>query len=373
MNSRNIVFIILLSFLSVACKKEDEVTLSGLNIRNFQTEVNGQLTNLFVLKNENGMEACVTNYGARLVSLMVPDRNGKPEDVICGFSNIQYYLNDKQNFGAIIGRYSGGIHNATFTLDSITHRLSPNSGLPGADGGDSGFACRIWQGEQLEENAVQMTLFSLDGEYGFPGNLGVTVIYRLTDQNELDVTYEATTDKATVINLSNQIYFDLSGDSDSTLEDQTLYINADSYIPYDSLKCITGELLPVFGTPFDFMSEKPISKRIDEDVMQLTVTNSYNHYWVLNTNGDQTKLAARLRDKKNGRELDVYTNEPGLRVYVANGLNGDMVKKGNTYQKRSAICLEVLHFPDSPNKPQFPSTVLRPEEVYRSHCIYRFR
>ena len=373
MNVRDIILTAFALLVCVSCKKEKEMTLSGLNIRDFQTEVDGQLTDLYVLRNENGMEACITNYGGRVVSLMVPDRNGKMEDIVCGYPTIADYLATKQNFGATIGRYIGRIVNSTFTLDSVTYHLMPNTDTHCAHGGDPGFASKIWQAEQLDENALKLSLFSPDGENGFPGNLRVHVIFVLTKDNELDIHNEAETDKPTVINLSHHSFFNISGDFNTTVEDQSLYINADMYTPYDSLKCVTGEILPVAGPPFDFTTPHVIGERIDEDVMQLNIVKGYDHNWVLNTDGDDTKLAARLIDFKSGRTMEIYTNEPGLQIYTANGLRGAMVgKKGIAYQKRSAICMETQHFADSPNKPQFPSTVLRPGENYKSRCTYRF-
>lgn len=373
MNCKSIALVVLALLLCFSCKKEKEMTLSGLNIRDFQTEINGQLTNLFVLKNKHGMEVCITNYGGRVVSLMVPDRNGKFEDVVCGYPTIADYLAKKQNFGATVGRYIGRILNATFTLDSIPYQLTANSGIHCAHGGDPGFASMIWQAEQLDEQALKLTLLSPDGDNGFPGQLDVRVIFQVTDNNELDIRYEAETDKPTVVNLSHHSFFNISGDFNTTVEDQLLSINADSYTPYDSLKCVTGEIVPVAGTPFDFTTPRLIGERIDEDIMQLTAMKGYDHNWVLNTGGDDTRLAARLSDEKSGRTLEVYTSEPGLQVYTANGLRGAMIgKKGIAYQKRSAICLETQHFADSPNKPQFPSTVLRPGEMFESRCIYRF-
>lgn len=373
MNCKSIALVVLALLLCFSCKKEKEMTLSGLNIRDFQTEINGQLTNLFVLKNKHGMEVCITNYGGRVVSLMVPDRNGKFEDIVCGYPTIADYLAKKQNFGATVGRYIGRILNATFTLDSISYQLTANSGIHCAHGGDPGFASMIWQAEQLDEQALKLTLLSPDGDNGFPGQLDVRVIFQVTDNNELDIRYEAETDKPTVVNLSHHSFFNISGDFNTTVEDQLLSINADSYTPYDSLKCVTGEIVPVAGTPFDFTTPHLIGERIDEDIMQLTAMKGYDHNWVLNTGGDDTRLAARLTDEKSGRTLEVYTSEPGLQVYTANGLRGAMIgKKGIAYQKRSAICLETQHFADSPNKPQFPSTVLRPGEMFESRCIYRF-
>lgn len=373
MKWENIILIAFCLLICISCKKEKEMTLSGLNIRDFQMEVEGQLTDLYVLKNKNGMEACITNYGARLVSLLAPDRNGKMEDIVCGFPTIADYMDNKQYFGATVGRYIGRISNATFTLGSIVYHLTANDGSHCIHGGNPGFASKIWQAEQLDENALKLTLFSPDGDNGFPGNLQIRVIYVLTNDNELDIHYEAETDKPTVINLSHHSFFNISGDFNTTVSDQSLYINADYYTPYDSLKCVTGELLPVAGTPFDFTTPHLIGERIDQNMKQLTAMKGYDHNWVLNTKGDDKKLALRLFDDKSGRVLEVYTTEPGLQMYTANALSGAMIgKKGIAYKKRSGVSLEPQHFTDSPNNSQFPSTVLRPGEKYYSRSIYRF-
>lgn len=365
---------VILLMLVVACKQKEEATLSGLKVVDFQTEADGKLTNLYVLRNKNGMEVCVTNYGARVVSVMAPDRKGKMEDVVNGFSTIKEYMEQSQNFGATIGRYIGRILNAAFTLDSITYHLTPNTGPHSAHGGTPGFASKVWQAEQLDVSAVKLSYLSVDGENGFPGNLDVAVVYRLTKDNELDITYEAHTDKPTVVNLSHHSFFNISGDLTSTIENGMLYVNADYYTPYDSTKCVTGELAGVSGTPFDFTTPRCIGERIDEDCEQLNVTRGgYDHCWVLNTKGDVSKLAASVYDEESGRLLEVYTNEPGLHIYTANGLKGALVgKQGIAYPRRNSICLETMHFQDSPNKPQFPSTVLRPGEKYHSRCIYKF-
>ena len=373
MAHRNALLVALLLILSIGCKQEEKVTLSGLKVADFQTEVDGMLTNLYVLKNKHGMEVCVTNYGARVVSIMAPDRNGKMEDVVNGFSSIQEYMDIRQNFGATIGRYIGRIIDAKFTLDSVTYELTPNTGPHSAHGGHPGFASKIWQAEQLDASAVKLSYLSVDGENGFPGNLDVHLVYRLTDNNELDITYHAETDKPTVVNLSHHSFFNISGDLNTTVEDQVLYVDADYYTPYDSLKRITGEYDPVAGTPFDFNTAQRIGDRIDEDIMQLKVTGGYDHCWVLKADGDVHKLAASVYDEKSGRTLEVYTNEPGLQIYTSNGLKGAMVgKQGIAYPKRNSVCLETMHYQDSPNKPQFPSTVLRPGEKYYSRCIYKF-
>lgn len=357
-----------------ACKQERKITQSGLNVMDFQTEVDGKETNLFILKNKHGMEVCVTNYGARVVSIMAPDRHGKMEDVVNGFPTLKEYMDVSQNFGSTVGRYIGRILNATFTLDSVTYHLTRNTGPHSAHGGNPGFAAKIWQAEQLDDSAVQLRYLSVDGENGFPGNLNVSLTYHLNDDNALDITYKAQTDKPTVVNLSHHSFFNISGDLTTTIEDEILYVNADYYTPYDSTKCVTGEFASVTGTPFDFTSPRRIGERIDEDHPQINITRGgYDHCWALNTHGSLDNLAASVYDEKSGRFLEVYTNEPGLQVYTAGGLKGKMIgKQGIAYQRRNSICLETMHFQDSPNKPQFPSTVLRPGEEYYSRCIYKF-
>ena len=372
---KKIILSLLAAFtLLTACKCRQELSLSGLRCKDFDANVNGQITKLYVLKNTHGMEACITNYGARVVSIMAPDRNGKMEDVVCGFSNIKDYISQKQNFGATIGRYAGRILNSTFKIDSVEYKLKPNTGIHSAHGGDPGFAAKIWQAEQVAVNVLRLKYLSVDGENGFPGNLNVTIIYTLTNNNELDIDYTATvTGSPTVVNLTHHSFFNISGNLNTTVEQQLLYVNADAYTPYDSLKCVTGEVAPVAGTPFDFTSPHFIGERINANNSQLQVTGGYDHTFVLNTQGKDNRLAAKLKDPQSGRGLEVYTNEPGLHVYTANGLKGKLVGKGSiAYQSRSSICLETLHFADSPNKSQFPTTVLRPGQKYRSHCVYRF-
>lgn len=358
-------------FLS-ACSADVE-TLSGLKRSDFQTEVNGQMTDLYVLKNSRGMEVCVTNYGARVVSVMVPDRDGQMEDVVCAFPCIADYLEYPQNFGATIGRYLGRIRDAHFTLDSVEYKLMANKDTHCAHGGEPGFASRIWQAEPLAANSVRLAYLSPDGENGFPGNLKLYLTYTVTENNELDILYEATTDKPTVLNPSHHSFFNISGDLNTTVEGQVLYINSDYFTPYDSIRCVTGEYRSVEGTPMDFRQPRLIKEHIDDDDFQLNLTGGYDHGWMLNTKGDDKQLAARVVDAGSGRTLEVYTTEPAMHVYTANGLKGKLVgKKGIAYPRRSAICLETMHPQDAPNIPRFPSTVLRPGETFRSHTVYRF-
>lgn len=358
----------------IAGENHQKLTLSGLQAKDFEANVNGQLTHLYVLKNSRGMEVCITNYGARVVSVMAPDRRGKMEDVVCGYSNIKDYMAYKQNFGATIGRYAGRILNSTFIIDSVRYHLTPNTGAHSAHGGDPGFAARIWKAENISKNALCLSYLSPSGENGFPGNLAVKITYTLTKKNELDIRYEASvTGSPTVVNFTHHSFFNISGNLSTNVENQQLYVDAGSFTPYDSLKCVTGEIASVIGTPFDFTSSHSIGERIDANNPQLKVTGGYDHTFVLNAKGNDRRLAARLKDLQSGRVLEVYSNEPGLHVYTANGLKGNLIgKKGIAYPRRGAVCLETLHFADSPNKPQFPTAILRPGKKYRSHCVYRF-
>lgn len=362
----------------VACSSGlygQDITASGLNRKDFQAEVNGQRTDLYTLANIHGMEVCITNYGARVVSLLAPDRNGRMEDVVCGFPAIDDYTRQRQNFGATVGRYIGRILNARFTLDGVEYRLIPNNGKSGhiSHGGNPGFADRVWKVEHADASAVALSYLSPDGENGFPGNLKVTLTYRLTDDNALDLTYEAVTDAPTVLNLSHHSFFNISGNFLQRVESQQLWVDADRFTPYDDKKCVTGEYLSVADTPMDFRVPYAIGERIGEDDAQLKVVNGYDHTWELNTRGDDSRPAAWVYDEASGRKMEIFTTEPGMQIYTGNGLRGNMTgKEGVAYPFRSAVCFETMHFQDSPNRPQFPSTALRPGEVFRSHTVYRF-
>lgn len=365
------VVLLLFTALFTSRLSAQETTLSWLQRKQFQTEVNGNYVDLFTLTNKNGMEVCITNYGGRVVSIMAPDKNGKMEDVVCGFPSIQDYMELRQNFGAAIGRYIGRILNARFTLDSIEYKLSGTKHC--SHGGYPGFADRVWSPRQEDPQTLYLYYLSPDGENGFPGNLNVCLIYKLTDDNALDIVYEATTDKPTVVNLSHHSFFNISGNLNSSIENEYLQIDSDYITEYDENKCVTGAFLPVKDTPFDFNEPILIGENIDAEDEQLKVTKGYDHTWVLNTNGDDTAMAIRLTDPNSGRTLEVYTTEPGIQVYTANGLNGKTIgKNGITYPRRGAICFEAMHFSDSPNKPNFPSTVLRPGNTYYTHTVYKF-
>ena len=352
---------------------EEALTLSGLKRSNFQTVVDGDSTDLYVLKNANGVEVCVTNYGGRIVSVMVPDKNGYMQDVVLGFDSIQDYINIPNNFGATIGRYGNRIAHGKITVAGVEYQLPQNNYGHTLHGGDEGFDTKVFGAEQPDSQTVVLSYLSPDGEAGFPGNLNVKVTMKLTDDNAIDIGYEAETDKETVVNLTNHSYFNLSGNPINTILDHVLMINADNYTPIDSTFMTTGKIEPVEGTPMDFRTPTPVGERIDSDFEQLKFGKGYDHNWVLNTKGDISQLAAAVYCPQTNIRLEVYTIEPGLQVYTGNFLDGTIIgKKGIVYNKRTAICLETQKFPDSPNKPDWPSPYLKPGEKYTSRCIYKF-
>lgn len=359
--------------LLLSCgEKREEATLSGLMKSDFVSEVEGKPTALYVLKNKNGAEACITNYGGRLVSVMVPDKNGKMTDVVLGYDNIGQYVQSDGNYGALIGRYGNRINQGKFTLDDIEYTLPQNNGAHCLHGGPQGYHARMWDAKQLNDQALELTYLSKDGEAGFPGNLDIKVTYTLTDDNAVGIKYEATTDKKTVVNLTNHSYFNLSGVPGSDVLDQLVMINADNYTPVDSTLIPVG-ISPVDGTPLDLRTPVVIGKQINDPFQQLQFGRGYDLNWVLNTNGDKNVLAAKAYSPTSGIALEVYTNEPGIQFYTGNFMDGkDTGKHGVLYPHRGALCLETQHYPDSPNHPDFPSVVLNPGEKYLSECIYKF-
>ncbi|MDR1557392.1 MAG: galactose mutarotase [Tannerellaceae bacterium] len=359
-------------FLSCGEKKEAG-TLSGLKKSDFITEVEGKPVALYVLKNTNGLEAAITNYGGRWVSMMVPDKDGKPTDVVLGYDKIADYLASPGNFGALIGRYGNRIANARFTLDGVEYTLPANNNGHCLHGGPQGYHTRVWDARQVNDQTLELTYLSPDGEAGFPGNLQIKVTYTLTDDDAIDICYEATTDKPTIVNLTHHSYFNLSGVPGSQITDQLIQINADAYTPVDETLIPTGILEPVEGTPLDLRQLIPIGARIDEDFDQLQKGKGYDHNWVLNTQGDISALAAKAVSEQSGIVLEVYTNEPGVQLYTGNAMSGqDTGKQGVTYPHRGAFCLETQHYPNSPNQPDFPPTLLLPGQTYQSRCIYKF-
>ena len=362
------------ALLMAACTpKAEKATDSGLLQSNFRTEVDGKKTDLYILRNKNNMEVCITNFGGRIVSVMVPDKDGQTRDVVLGFDSIQDYISKPSDFGASIGRYANRINQGKFTLDGVEYQLPRNNYGHCLHGGPQGFQYRVYDAVQLNPQELQLTYVAKDGEEGFPGNITCKVLMKLTDDNAIDIQYEAETDKPTIVNMTNHSYFNLDGDAGSNAE-HLLTIDADYYTPVDSTFMTTGEIVPVEDTPMDFRTPMPVGERINDfDFVQLKNGNGYDHNWVLNAKGDINRRAASLKSQKTGIVLDVYTNEPGVQVYAGNFLDGSLTgKKGITYNQRASVCLETQKYPDTPNKPEWPSAVLRPGEKYMSQCIFKF-
>jgi aldose 1-epimerase len=333
----------------------------------------GQQIDLYILTNKNGMEAAITNYGGTVVTLKVPDRNGKLADVVLGYDKLNDYADGRAYFGAIAGRYANRIANAKFTLDGTTYTLPKNDGENHLHGG---FNKRVWTAQDVSSDAgeaLELAYLSKDGEEGYPGNLSVKVLYTLTGQNELKIEYSATTDKDSVVNFTNHSYFNLAGQGNGNILQQQLMIRADRFTPIDATSIPTGELRSVKGTPFDFTNATAIGARIDQDDQQLRMGRGYDHNWVLNGGtAGALSLAAQAYDPQSGRLLEVWTTEPGLQFYAGNFLDGIRGRDGKIYNRRDAFCLETQHFPDSPNHPNFPSTVLKPGQHFQSTTVYKF-
>lgn len=343
----------------------------------FGKTADGRPVNLYLLKNKNRMEVSITTYGGTVVSLKVPDRNGKLGDVVLGYDSLEGYENDKAYFGAIVGRYANRIAHAQFSLDGKTYTLAKNNGENSLHGGVKGFNKAVWIAKEIpakDGQALELTYLSKDGEEGFPGNLHVRVVYTLTDSNELKIEYFATTDKKTVVNLTSHSYFNLAGPGSGDILGHVLMIEADKFTPVDSNLIPTGELCDVAGTPFDFRKPTAIGAGIDANDEQIKLGGGYDHNFVLRRKaGDPISLAARVTEPTTGRVLEVWTTEPGVQFYTGNFLDGSARGKGGiSYTKRSAFCLETQHFPDSPNQPKFPSVVLSPGERYHTTTVYKF-
>ena len=332
---------------------------------------------LYTLRNTNGVVVKATNYGAIITSIVVPDRDGNMADIVFGYNRVEDYINaiDRPYFGAVVGRYGNRIAKGEFTLDGVTYELAKNNGENHLHGGLMGFDKVVWDAKPIGENALKLTYLAKDMEEGYPGNLRVTVVYKLTDDNELVVNYHATTDKATPVNVTQHSYFNLKGEGSDTILDHELMLNADRYTPVDEGLIPTGELAPVKGTPFDFTKAKPIGRDIGIENEQLTNGLGYDHNWVLNRDEGSTDmmLAARVYEPSTGRVLEISTTEPGIQFYCGNFLDGRLVgKSGKPYVHRSGFCLETQHYPDSPNQPNFPSTILKPGEQLRSTTVFKF-
>lgn len=340
----------------------------------FGTLPDGQIADHFTLRNKNGMEVKITNYGGIITHWTAPDKNGQWGDVVLGYDSLADYVKESPFFGALVGRYGNRIAKAQFTLEGKTYTLAANNGPNSLHGGKQGFDKVIWNAEILEgQNALKLTYVSKDGEEGFPGTLSSTVIYRLTDENALEIEYSATTDKTTIVNLTNHTYFNLNGGKSDILNHE-VSINADRFVPVDKTLIPTGELADVTGTPFDFTNPTAIGARInDPKDEQITLGGGYDHCWVLNGDKDSLRLATTAYEPTSGRFMEVYTTEPGVQFYTGNFLNGKMTgKNGVVYNKRTGFCFETEHFPDSPNQPSFPSVVLKPGDTYNTKTVYKF-
>ena len=344
----------MMAFTMMSCDPmpaAQELTASGLNPAKFDTVVNGDTVKLYTLKGDKGMEVCITNYGGRVVSLMVPDKNDSLVDVVLGFDNIAQYMEKTTDYGSSVGRYANRINMGRFVLND--------------------------KAEQIDDQTLKLTIVAEDGENGFPGTVTAITTYKIVNGNTLDITWEAETDKPTIINQTNHNYYNLSGDLENAAYDQVLYVNADSFTESDESYMPTGKILAVEGTPMDFRTPHAVGDSIHSEYYQIKNAHGYDHNWCLNTNGDDTQVCASLYSPKTGIFMEMFTNEPGVQVYSGNfqGVDGEenVVRKlGKKYPQHVSVCLESQKYPDSPNHPEWASPVLNPGEKYYSHAAYKF-
>jgi aldose 1-epimerase len=372
---------------SACCDKSCQTSQlkSGLDPAAFDTTINGKQVKLYTLTNANGMEVCITNYGGRVVSLVVPDKDGKPTDVVLGYDNIAQYadtLNSPSDYGSSVGRYANRINGGKFTLNGTDYQLKQNDGancLHG--GGTSGWMNQVYDAEQVDSSTLKLTIKAQDGENGFPGNVTAVTTYKVTEDNTLDITWEATTDKETIINQTNHNYYNLNGNFNEVGTDMELYLNADYFTPSDANYIPTGEIKPVKGTPFDFTTPHPVKDAIGADFDQVKNANGgIDHNFCLNTykdgKGDDTQVCASLYSPKTGIFMEMYTNEPGVQCYTGNfqgiGKEPNIAHKGGKYPQYVSVCLESQKYPDSPNKKDWVQPTLKPGEKYYSHAAYKF-
>ena len=350
--------------------------ICGLKREDFQTTIDGKDTDLYILKNKQGNEVAITNYGGTIIAIMVPDKNGKFANVIQGHDNIQDIINSPEPYlSTLIGRYGNRIYKGKFQLHGKTYNLSINNGSNSLHGGKKGFNTKVWDALKMNTQALVLEYVSPYGEEGYSGEVRITVVYTFTDKNELVIDYMATTNKKTIINLTSHGFFSLAGIANPTptINNLTCEINADYYIPIDETNIPTGEIRFVKGTPFDFTAPKLIGQDIDADDTQIKNGAGYDHCFVLNKKEEgELSFAARIEEPVSGRTMEVYTTEPGIQVYTDNWADGYKGQHGATFPRRSAICFEAQHFPDSPNHPYFPSVVLNPGEQYQQKTIYKF-
>ena len=339
----------------------------------FERTIEGKQTHLFVLKNKNGMEAAITNYGGRLVSLLVPDRAGKMIDVVVGCGSIEGYVSAASSYyGAIIGRYGNRIAKGRFTLDGKNYSLFINNRPNSLHGGKEGFDRKVWDAKKIDGQTLELTYVSKDMEEGYPGTLSVKVVYKLTNNNAVKISYQASTDKTTVVNLTNHSYFNLNGEGNGTIINHTVQLDADNYTPVDATLIPTGKIETVKGTPFDFTLPATIGAHITDTNDQIKNGRGYDHNFVLNKHGFNTAVAT-VKGDKTGIVMRVYTEEPGIQFYSGNFMGGaNTMKYGEKDKHRTAFAMETQHFPDSPNQQQFPTTTLKPGQTYKTQTMYKF-
>ena len=369
---KNTVYLLLFAAL-FSCTKPSPPRL--IEDESFAGIIEGKEVRLYSLENENGLVTQITNYGGRVVNLWTPDKNGNFDDIVLGYETIEEYINSNEiYYGALIGRYGNRIGHGLFNLNDTVYKLGLNEGGKNhLHGGVKGFHNVVWDAEQPDNHTLILSYISRDMEEGYPGKMEVQVTYRLTGDNELRIEYDASVDKPSPVNLTHHSFFNLNGAGTESINDHILQINADKYTPVDENLVPTGEIVPVEGTPMDFREPKRIGQHLEEDFEQLQFGKGYDHNWVLNQSGEELTFAAKVLEPETGRTLEVYTNEPGLQFYGGNFLDSsDTGKEGKVYAHRSAFCLETQHFPDSPNKPGFPSVILNPGEEYKSVCVYKF-
>jgi len=372
------LFVLVLFVVSAALAQEAAMAKGKLQVRKatFGKTADGKPVDLYTLTNSNGLEVRAMTYGGIIVSMRVPDRKGKLADVVLGHDDFDGYLVNPPYFGAIVGRYANRIANGTFTLDGVKYTLPKNDGQNTLHGGLIGFNKVIWEAKEFKNAkgvGVAFNYLSKDGEEGFPGNLKVKVSYTLTNENQLIIDYEATTDKATPLNLTQHTYFNLAGEGNGDILGHEVMLNADRFTPAEKTLIPTGEIRPVKETPLDFTTPTTIGSRINDNYEQLVIGHGYDHNFVIKRKDNSLTLAARAREPNSGRVLEVYTTEPAVQLYSGNFLDGTIVgKQGHAYKKRDGFCLETQHFPDSPNHPDFPSTILRPGTTFRSQTVFKF-
>ena len=370
-----------ITIASCSSGTQTTTTVSGLNPERFDSGVNGKATALYTLKNNNGMEVCITNFGGRVVSIIVPDKAGNPTDVVLGYDNLAQYtdsVNSPSDYGSTVGRYANRINQGKITIEGVEYQLPKNNFGHCLHGGFSGWMYQVYDAVQPNDSTLEMTIVSPDGDNGFPGTVTAKATYTVLSNNTLDIVFEATTDKETVVNMTNHCYFNLNGDPSKVGTDMTLYINADNYTPADATYMTTGEIASVEGTPMDFRNPHLIANTIcDTTFQQIKNATGYDHNWCLNTykdgKGDDKTVCASLWSAKTGILLEMFTNEPGVQVYTGNFQGtGVTCKNGIKYPKHVSVCLESQKYPDTPNKKDWPTANLKPGEKYYSHVAYKF-